>query len=125
MQPGEAGTGKSCKTLWAPAEVMGNRPSGKSSDAEDMSMVLAAFARLRLRDREMMLRVAEAAPAILGQFAATDITSFGLRFDFWGTLDTCILVASIVSTLSPSPADSDGGPCLTIPNRLLTDGLNS
>ena len=44
---------------------------------QDMSMVLAAFARLRLRDREMMLRIAESTPAILGQFAATDITIFG------------------------------------------------
>ncbi|CAE7548643.1 unnamed protein product [Symbiodinium pilosum] len=45
-----------------------------------MSMVLAAFARLRLRDREMMLRVAEATPAILGQFSATDITHFLAAF---------------------------------------------
>ncbi|CAE7796279.1 unnamed protein product [Symbiodinium sp. CCMP2592] len=46
----------------------------------DMSMVLAAFARLRLRDREMMLRIAESTPAILGQFAATDITHFLAAF---------------------------------------------
>ena len=51
----------------------------RHSFAEDMSMVLAAFARLRLRDREMMLRVAEATPAILGQFSATDITSLCLH----------------------------------------------
>ena len=43
---------------------------------QEMSMVLGAFARLRLRDREMMLRIAESTPAILGQFAATDITNF-------------------------------------------------
>ena len=42
-------------------------------------MVLASFARLRLRDREMMLRIAESTPAILGQFAAVDITNFGLQ----------------------------------------------
>ncbi|CAE7033645.1 unnamed protein product [Symbiodinium natans] len=45
-----------------------------------MSMVLASFARLRLRDREMMLRIAESTPAILGQFAAVDITYFLAAF---------------------------------------------
>eukprot|EP00435_Cladocopium_sp_Y103_P024266 s2598_g5.t4 len=34
---------------------------------EDMSMVLGAFARMRYRDREMMFRIAESTPAILGQ----------------------------------------------------------
>ena len=42
--------------------------------AQDMSRVLAAFARMRYRDRDMMFRIAESTPAILGQFAAADIT---------------------------------------------------
>lgn len=44
------------------------------SHAQDMSRVLAAFARMRYRDRDMMFRIAESTPAILGQFAAADIT---------------------------------------------------
>uniref|UniRef100_A0A7S4Q8F3 RNA-editing substrate-binding complex 6 protein domain-containing protein n=1 Tax=Alexandrium monilatum TaxID=311494 RepID=A0A7S4Q8F3_9DINO len=40
----------------------------------DMSTLLFAFARLRFRDRDMMSRLAEATPAILGQFQARDIT---------------------------------------------------
>ena len=62
---------------------------GRHSFAEDMSMVLAAFARLRLRDREMMLRVAEATPAILGQFSATDITSLCSHCSRMLLLSTC------------------------------------
>lgn len=40
-------------------------------------MVLAAFARMRYRDRDMMLRIAECTPAILGQFGANEITWLG------------------------------------------------
>ena len=39
-----------------------------ASWAQDMSMVLGAFARMRYRDRDMMVRIAESTPAILGQF---------------------------------------------------------
>ena len=44
-------------------------------------MVLGAFARMRYRDREMMVRIAESTPAILGQFAATDITLLAANAD--------------------------------------------
>ncbi|CAK9085380.1 4 [Durusdinium trenchii] len=46
----------------------------------DMSMVLAAFARMRYRDRDMMLRIAECTPAILGQFGANEITHYLAAF---------------------------------------------
>ena len=46
----------------------------------DMSAVLFAFARMRYRDREMMSRLAEATPAILGQFKAEDISRFLAAF---------------------------------------------
>mmetsp|Transcript_151901 Transcript_151901/g.487494 ORF Transcript_151901/g.487494 Transcript_151901/m.487494 type:complete len:579 (+) Transcript_151901:233-1969(+) len=51
-----------------------------SMQPTDMSIVLFAFARLRLRDRDMMMRLAEATPAILGQFRAVDITFFLAAF---------------------------------------------
>ena len=44
-------------------------------------MVLGAFARMRYRDRDMMFRIAESTPAILGQFAATDITLLAANAD--------------------------------------------
>lgn len=46
----------------------------------DMSIVLHSFARLRYRDRAMMMRIAEASPPILGQFTAADITHFLAAF---------------------------------------------
>eukprot|EP00933_Yihiella_yeosuensis_P038150 TRINITY_DN32102_c1_g1_i1.p1 TRINITY_DN32102_c1_g1~~TRINITY_DN32102_c1_g1_i1.p1 ORF type:complete len:554 (+),score=91.81 TRINITY_DN32102_c1_g1_i1:101-1762(+) len=51
-----------------------------SMQPADMSMVLGAFAKLRFRDREMMNRIAEATPAVLGQFRAPDITYFLAAF---------------------------------------------
>ena len=52
-----------------------------ASWAQDMSMVLGAFARMRYRDRDMMLRIAESTPEILGHFAATDITLLAANAD--------------------------------------------
>ncbi|CAJ1380602.1 unnamed protein product [Effrenium voratum] len=51
-----------------------------SMQPSDMSMVLGAFARLRYRDREMMLRIAESTPVVLGQFGATEITHYLAAF---------------------------------------------
>lgn len=42
----------------------------------DMSTLLFSFARVRLRDREMMMRVAECAPGTQGSFRAADISYF-------------------------------------------------
>lgn len=63
------------KTLSARAMVV-----APSMQPSDMSMVLGAFARMRYRDRDMMVRIAESTPAILGQFAATDITHYLAAF---------------------------------------------
>lgn len=51
-----------------------------SMQPADMSTILFAFATMRLRDREMMQRLAEASPPILGQFKADDITYFLAAF---------------------------------------------